>query len=42
MPPMVPYEKYPCSIIRPLCYCEESEIIAYAEDADIRKFTCTV
>lgn len=23
MPPMVPYEKYPCSIIRPLCYCEE-------------------
>ncbi|WP_244536659.1 tRNA 2-thiocytidine biosynthesis TtcA family protein [Fibrobacter sp. UWB7] len=41
MPPMVPYEKYPCSIIRPLCYCEESEIIAYAEDADIRKFTCT-
>ena len=41
MPPMVPYEKYPCSIIRPLCYCEESEIIEYAEDAGIRKFTCT-
>ena len=41
MPPMVPYEKYPCSIIRPLCYCEEHEIIEYAEDAGIRKFTCT-
>ena len=41
MPPMVPYEKYPCNIIRPLCYCEESEIIEYVEDAGIRKFTCT-
>ncbi len=41
MPPMVPYEKYPVSVIRPLCYCEESEIIEYAEDADIRRFTCT-
>lgn len=41
MPPIVPYEKYPVSIIRPLCYCEESEIIAYAEDSNIKKFTCT-
>ena len=41
MPPMVPYEKYPVSIIRPLCYCEEHEIVEYAEDALIRQSTCT-
>ncbi|MCF0215446.1 MAG: tRNA 2-thiocytidine biosynthesis protein TtcA [Fibrobacteraceae bacterium] len=41
MPPKVPYEKYPVEIIRPLCYCEEAEIIRYAEDAEITQFTCT-
>lgn len=41
MPPIVPYEKYPVSVIRPLCYCEESEIIEYAEDTNIIKFTCS-
>lgn len=41
MPPLVPYEKYPVSIIRPLCYCEESEIIDYTNEANIKKFTCT-
>lgn len=32
MPPMVPYEKYPVSVIRPLCYCEEQEIEAFVRD----------
>ena len=30
MPPKVIYDKYPVSIIRPLCYCEEIEIKEYA------------
>ncbi len=41
MPPYVPYEKYPMSIIRPLCYCEEQEIIDYVDEAGYRKYTCT-
>ena len=41
MPPRVPYDKYPVSLIRPLCYCEESEIIAYAEEAGFAQHACT-
>ena len=41
MPPRVPYEKYPVSLIRPLCYCEESEIIAYAKEAGFAQHACT-
>lgn len=41
MPPVVPYEKYPVSIIRPLCYCEEREIEEYVEEAGLKKYTCS-
>ena len=41
MPPLVSYEKYPISIIRPLCYCEEEELRVYIKDAGLSQFTCT-
>ncbi len=41
MPPRVPYEKYPVSIIRPLCYCEEDEIVKYIRETEFAQFTCT-
>lgn len=41
MPPKVIYNKYPVSIIRPLCYCEENEIKEYAIESDFAQFTCT-
>ncbi|MDR1759699.1 MAG: tRNA 2-thiocytidine biosynthesis TtcA family protein [Fibrobacter sp.] len=41
MPPRVPYEKYPVSIIRPLCYCEEEEIVKYIRETEFAQFTCT-
>lgn len=40
MPPFVPYEKYPVSVIRPLCYCEESEIIEFIKDLDLSCPAC--
>lgn len=41
MPPIVPYEKYPVSVIRPLCYCEEVEIEKYIAEKSLDKYTCT-
>ncbi len=41
MPPLMPYEKYPVSIIRPLCYCENDELKSYVEDAGLAQYTCT-
>lgn len=41
MPPKVIYEKYPVSIIRPICYCEENEILSYAIEGGFAKYTCT-
>jgi tRNA 2-thiocytidine biosynthesis protein TtcA len=41
MPPLVPYEKYPVSIIRPLAYCEEHEIIEYIHQTGLGQYTCT-
>lgn len=41
MPPRVPYDKYPVSIIRPLCYCEEHEILNYIQETKLAQFTCT-
>jgi len=40
MLPVLKYDKYPVEIIRPLALCEEREIIAFAEDAGFRAFTC--
>ncbi len=41
MPPVLKYEKYPVSIIRPLCYVPVSEIISHAEAEQWRSVTCT-
>lgn len=41
MAPKLIYNKYPLSIIRPLCYCEEKEIILYAKDAGFLQYSCT-
>ncbi len=41
MPPIVPYEKYPVSVIRPLCYCEEQEIQKYIDSIGYEQYTCT-
>jgi tRNA 2-thiocytidine biosynthesis protein TtcA len=41
MPMLLPYRKYPVSLIRPLGYLEERQIIACAEEKGILKAVCT-
>lgn len=41
MPPLLNYEKYPVSIIRPLCYVQEAQIVEHAEKAGYISETCT-
>lgn len=41
MPVRLSYRKYPVSLIRPLAYLEEKQIIQFAKDADIMKAACT-
>lgn len=41
MPPLLKYEKYPVSIIRPLCYIAEERIIKHAKENGYYGFTCT-
>ena len=41
MPPKLSYEKYPLTIIRPLCYITEDRIKKHAEEAGFAGFTCT-
>lgn len=41
MMPVLKYDKYPISIIRPLALCEEREIIAFAEEKGFRSVTCS-
>lgn len=41
MPPILNYEKYPVSIIRPLCYVQESTIIEHAKKSGYISETCT-
>jgi tRNA 2-thiocytidine biosynthesis protein TtcA len=41
MPMMLKYRKYPVSLIRPLGYVEERQIIACAAEKDILKAACT-
>jgi tRNA 2-thiocytidine biosynthesis protein TtcA len=41
MPMLLPYRKYPVSLIRPLGYAEERQIIACAAENDILKAACT-
>ncbi len=41
MPPVMPYKKYPLTVIRPLALCEERQIIACAEELELSSSTCT-
>jgi tRNA 2-thiocytidine biosynthesis protein TtcA len=41
MLPMLRYDKYPISIIRPLALCEERQVIAFAEAKGFRSAVCT-
>jgi tRNA 2-thiocytidine biosynthesis protein TtcA len=41
MPVLLSYRKYPVSLIRPLAYAEEQQIIACAAEQDILKAACT-
>ena len=41
MPPRLQYEKYPLSIIRPLCYADVEMIKAHAKEAGYISTTCT-
>ena len=41
MPMLLSYRKYPLSLIRPLGYLEEQQIIACAAEMDILKASCT-
>lgn len=40
MAPKIPYEKYPLTLIRPLVYLEEKELIAYVKHLELLQFTC--
>lgn len=41
MKPVVRYDKYPISVIRPLALCEERQIIEYAAAKGFRSAACT-
>lgn len=41
MPPLLQYDKYPVSIIRPLCYVQEELIISHAKESGYICSTCT-
>lgn len=41
MPPRLKYDKYPVTVIRPLCYADVGSIIAHAEAAGYISSTCT-
>jgi tRNA 2-thiocytidine biosynthesis protein TtcA len=41
MPMFLAYRKYPVSLIRPLGYVEEQQVIACAAEKDILKAACT-
>lgn len=41
MPPVMPYTKYPLTIIRPLALCEERQIIACAHELDLMSVSCS-
>jgi tRNA 2-thiocytidine biosynthesis protein TtcA len=41
MLPVVKYDKYPLSVIRPLALCEERQIISFADEKGFRSAVCT-
>lgn len=41
MPPILKYDNYPLTVIRPLCYVSESRLIAEAKREGYAGYTCT-
>ena len=41
MPPRLKYDKFPVTVIRPLCYVSEAHLIEHAKAAGYAGFTCT-
>ena len=41
MPPRLKYDKYPITIIRPLCFVTEARLIEHAKAGGYSGFTCT-
>ena len=41
MPPKLSYEKYPVTILRPLCYASEKTLIDYAREKGFASSACT-
>jgi tRNA 2-thiocytidine biosynthesis protein TtcA len=41
MLPLLKYDKYPLAIIRPLCLCEERQIIDFSEEKGFASVACT-
>ena len=41
MPPRLKYDKYPVTVIRPLCFADVASIVAHAEKAGYISQTCT-
>ena len=41
MPPRLEYDKFPVSVVRPLCYVSEERLIEHAKEEGYAGFTCT-
>ena len=41
MPPLLKYDKFPVSVVRPLCYVSEERLIEHAKEEGYAGFTCT-
>ncbi|MDA3849835.1 MAG: tRNA 2-thiocytidine biosynthesis protein TtcA [Spirochaetaceae bacterium] len=41
MLPLMKYDKYPFTVIRPLAYVQESEIIQFSKDLDFQRISCS-
>ena len=41
MPPRLKYDKFPVSVVRPLCYVSEERLIDHAKEEGYAGFTCT-
>ncbi|MCE1196844.1 tRNA 2-thiocytidine biosynthesis TtcA family protein [bacterium] len=41
MPPVMKYDNYPLTVIRPLALCEERQVIACARELGLASHTCT-
>jgi tRNA(Ile)-lysidine synthase TilS/MesJ len=41
MPPRLKYDKFPVSVVRPLCYVSEERLIEHAKEEGYVGFTCT-